>query len=112
MDTNLISKFIRYKASYLLHNDGTNNSQLFVLKKCVNNTKQASPIDLYYNILQGLWREIDIQRPNPMNCARDIQKYNSLLQEDCVYTFLDGLDDRLNKIHSDTLQTILFPTIE
>ncbi|RDY06647.1 hypothetical protein CR513_09333, partial [Mucuna pruriens] len=33
-------------------------------------------------------------------------------QEDCVYTFLDGLNDRLDKIYSDVLQTILFPTIK
>ena len=47
-----------------------------------------------------------------MNCATNIQKYNTILQEDRVYIFLDGLDDRLDKIRSDMLQIRLFPTIE
>ena len=47
-----------------------------------------------------------------MACVYDIQKYNTLLQEDRVYTFLDGLDDRLDKIKSDVLQLKSFPTVE
>lgn len=47
-----------------------------------------------------------------MNCATDIQKYNTILQEDRVYIFLDGLDDWLDKIQSDVLQIRHFPTIE
>ena len=75
--------------------------------------KQAGgSIESYYNGLQGLWREIDFCRPNPMESAGDIQKYNTLLQEDRVYIFLDGLDDRLDKIRSDVLQIKLFPTVE
>jgi hypothetical protein len=75
--------------------------------------KQAEgSIESYYNNLQGLWREIDFRRPNPMDCTADIQKYNTILQEDRVYTFLDGLDDRLDKIRSDVLQMKPFPTVE
>ena len=59
-----------------------------------------------------MWREIDFRLPNPMNCATDIPKYNTILQEDKVYIFLDGLDDRLDKIRSDVLQIRPFPTIE
>ena len=47
-----------------------------------------------------------------MECDIDIQKYNSILQEDRVYTFLDGLDDRLDKIRVDVLQIQPFPTVE
>ncbi|RDX93344.1 hypothetical protein CR513_24411, partial [Mucuna pruriens] len=54
------------------------------LYKCVKNTKQVGgPIELYYNTFQ-----------------------------DRVYTFLDDLEDRLDKIRSDVLQTISFPTFE
>ncbi|RVW21623.1 Retrovirus-related Pol polyprotein from transposon TNT 1-94 [Vitis vinifera] len=42
----------------------------------------------------------------------DIQKYNSILQEDRVHVFLDGSDDRLDKIRSDVLQLQPFPTVE
>ncbi|KAJ8622383.1 hypothetical protein MRB53_030912 [Persea americana] len=61
---------------------------------------------------QGLWREIDFRRPNPMKCAIDIQSYNSILQEERVYTFLDGLDDRLDHVRSDVLRLQPFPSIE
>ena len=47
-----------------------------------------------------------------MKCAEDIQIYNSNIQEDRVYVFLDGLDDQLDKIRSDILQIKLFPTVE
>ncbi|RDX99351.1 hypothetical protein CR513_17607, partial [Mucuna pruriens] len=95
----------------IIHFTGSYTSQLFALKKRFNNTKQArGPIKLYCNTFQGLWREIDFRRLNLVNCARDIQKYNSLLYEDRI--FLDDIDDKLNKIGSDMLQTISFPTIE
>ena len=75
--------------------------------------KQAGgSIEKYYNDLQGLWREIDFRRPNPMKCAIDIKSYNSMLQEERVYIFLDGLDDRLDLVRSDVLHLKPFPSIE
>jgi hypothetical protein len=47
-----------------------------------------------------------------MKCVADIQNYNKLIQEDWVYVFLDGLDNRLDKIRGDILQMRLFSTIE
>ena len=37
---------------------------------------------------------------------------NSNIQEDRVYTFLDGLDDHQEKIRSDVLQIRPFPIVE
>jgi hypothetical protein len=54
------------------------------------------PVKEYYNDLQSLWQEIDFRRPNLMVHAEDIKKFNSFVQENRVYTFLDGLDDRLD----------------
>ncbi|RDX99118.1 hypothetical protein CR513_17878, partial [Mucuna pruriens] len=63
-----------YETPSLSHFYRSYTSQLFSLKKCVENTKQTEgPIELYYNTLQGLWREIDFRRPNPMKCAGDIE---------------------------------------
>ena len=39
-----------------------------------------------------------------MECPTYIKNNNHLLQEDQVYTFLDGLDDHLDKIRGDVLQ--------
>uniref|UniRef100_A0A2N9HDA0 Reverse transcriptase Ty1/copia-type domain-containing protein n=1 Tax=Fagus sylvatica TaxID=28930 RepID=A0A2N9HDA0_FAGSY len=119
MDSSLIANFIRFPTAKQVWDsaattyfDGTDTSQVYDLRRRVTRTKQAGgSIEKYYNDLQGLWREIDFRRPNPMECVGDIQKYNSILQEDRVYIFLDGLDDRLNKTRSDVLQLKPFPTI-
>ena len=47
-----------------------------------------------------------------MKCADDIRMYNSNIQGDRVYTFLDGLDDHLDKIRGVVLQIQPFPTVE
>ncbi|RVW97991.1 hypothetical protein CK203_029056 [Vitis vinifera] len=120
MDPTLISNFIRFPTAKMVWDsvattyfDGTNTSQVYDLKRRVTKMRQVGgSIEKYYNDLQGLWREIDFRHPNPMNCATDIQKYNTILQEDRVYIFLDGLDDWLDKIRSDVLQICPFPTIE
>ena len=47
-----------------------------------------------------------------MKCVIDIKSYNSMLQEERVYIFLDGLDDRLDLVQSDVLRLKPFPSIE
>ena len=47
-----------------------------------------------------------------MKCADDIRMYNSNIQGDRVYTFLDGLDDHLDKIRGVVLQIQPFPIVE
>ncbi|KAK3405243.1 hypothetical protein EUGRSUZ_K01505 [Eucalyptus grandis] len=107
MDPALIGNFIRFPTAKAVWDsvattffDGTDVSQV------------GGPIEKYYNDLQGLWREVDFRRPNPMTCPRDIERYNALVQEDRVYLFLDGLDDRLDKVRADVLQMHPLPTVE
>ena len=74
--------------------DGSDTSQVYDLRRRVTRLRQTrGSLEKYYNDLQGLWREIDFRHPNPMECPTDIKKYNHLLQEDRVYTFLNRLDD-------------------
>ena len=120
MDPSLIGNFIRFPTAKSVWDaiattyfDGSDTSQVYALRRRVTRLKQTGvPLEKYYNDLQGLWREIDFRRPNPMECVADIQRYNTLLQEDRVYVFLDGLDDRLDKIRGDVLQMRPFPTVE
>ena len=72
----------------------------------------GGPIKKYYNDLQGLWRDMNFYWSSPIKCAIDVDRYNSLIQEKRVYIFLNGLNDRLNKIRSDTLQMKPFPTMK
>ena len=120
MDLKLVSNFIRFLMATAVWDsiattyfNGGDTSQVYDLKRRVTRLKQGDrSIETYYNNLQGLWREIDFCRPNPMLCDADIQRYNLILQEDRVYTFLDGLDDRLNKIRADVLQMQPFQTVQ
>ena len=43
---------------------------------------------------------------------KDITKFTEFVQETRVYTFLDGLDDRLDSVRAVILQMASFPTIE
>jgi hypothetical protein len=120
MDPTLIGNFIRFPTAKAVWDaiattffDGSDTSQVYELRRRVARLKQADgSLEKFYTDLQGLWREIDFRRPNPMECPADIHHYNSLLQEDRVYTFLDGIDDRLDHIRSDVLQMQPFPSIE
>ncbi|GMP33102.1 hypothetical protein CsSME_00006572 [Camellia sinensis var. sinensis] len=92
MDHSLVVNFIHYPTAKQVWDsaattyfDGTDASQVYELRRRVSRMKQAGgSIEKYYNGLQGLWREIDFRRPNPMKCAIDIQNYHSSLQEDDV----------------------------
>ena len=39
-----------------------------------------------------------------MTYDKDIQEYNKLIQEDRIYTFLDGLNDQFDQTRRDLLQ--------
>jgi hypothetical protein len=120
MDQSLVVNFIRYPTAKQVWDfaattyfDGMDTSQVYELRRRVSRLKQAGgSIEKYYNNLQGLWREIDFRRPNPMEYTTDIQRYNSILQKERVYMFLDGLDDRLDHVRSDILRMKPFPSIE
>ncbi|XP_078165537.1 uncharacterized protein LOC144560247 [Carex rostrata] len=117
---NLIGNFIRFPTARDVWDaiattffDGSDTSQVYDLKKKVSRLKHSGgQVEDYYNSLQALWREIDFRRPNPMKCQEDIEKYNQVVQEDRVYTFLDGLDDRLDGVRADVLQMNPLPTVE
>ena len=47
-----------------------------------------------------------------MKYAEDILTYNTNVQEDQVYVFFNGLDDRLDKVRSDVLQIQPFSIVE
>jgi hypothetical protein len=120
MDPTLIGNFIRFPTAKAVWDAiattffyGSDTSQVYELRRCVARLKQAGgPLEKFYTDLQGLWHEIDFRWPNPMECPADIHHYNTLLQEDRVYTFIDGIDNRLDHIRSDVLQMRPFPSIE
>ena len=86
---------------------------MFALNRRISHVKQDGKIvEEFYDELHGLWQEIDFRNPNPMACACDIEKFNNFIQKTRVYTFLDGLDDRLDNIRAQVLQMSSFPSLE
>ncbi|XP_075074367.1 uncharacterized protein LOC142161973 [Nicotiana tabacum] len=104
MDPSLIGNYVRFPIAKVVWDsiattyfDGGDTSQVYDLNRKVTQHKQSGgSIVTYYNNLQG----------------REKKGYNSILQEDRVYMFLDRLDDRLDKIRGDMLQLQPFPTVE
>jgi hypothetical protein len=120
LETRLRGSFIRYpiakdvwKAVATTFYDGNDAAQVLALNKKVFRTKQVGrSVEEYYNELQGLWQAIDFRRPNPMVYPEEIENFNKFVQETRVYMFLDGLDDRLDRVHADVVQAVSFPTVE
>lgn len=112
MDPSLIANSIRFLAAKqvwdsaaITYFDGIDTSQVYDFWRHVTCIRQiGGSIEKFYNDLQGLRREINFLHPIPMQGTIDIQKYNSIIQKDRVYIFLDGLDDQLDNILSDVLQ--------
>jgi hypothetical protein len=120
LEPRLKSKYIRHptardvwQALATTFYDGSDEAQVFDLNRCVSRIKQGGrAIDIYYDELHGLWQEIDFRSPNPMECARDIEKFNMFIQKTRVYTLLDGLDDRLDTIRAQVVHMTPFPSLE
>jgi len=83
----LISNFIHFPTTKLVWDaiaptyfDGSDTSQVYDLQRRLTRLKQAAgSLEKFYNELQGLWREINFHRPNPMECPTYIQHYNSFI---------------------------------
>jgi Retrotransposon gag protein len=120
LDPKLQNTFIQYPtakevwdAVAITFYDGNDKAQVYNLNKRVTRLKQSGrSVEEYYHELQGLWREIDYRRPNPMIHAEDITKFTEFVQETRVYTFLDGLDDRLDNVRAVVPQMASFPSVE
>ena len=87
MDSTLVANFICISTAKqvwdfaaITYFEGNDTSHVYDVRRRVSRMRQTDgSIEKYYNDLQGLWREIDFRHPNPMECATDIQKYNSIL---------------------------------
>ena len=50
--------------------------------------------------------------PNPMTCSNDITAFNTFIQRECLYQFLTGINDNLDKERIDLLNMEPLPTVE
>ena len=57
----------------------------------------------YYNILKGLWQELDLFYGFEWVCATDSACFKKMMEKDRVFEFLVGLNKELDEVHGRIL---------
>ena len=74
------------------YSDLGNSAQIYDLKTRIRETKQGSQgVTKYYNILKGLWQELDHYYDGEWESTIDSAKYKKMLEKGRVFEFLAGL---------------------
>ena len=77
---------------------------IFDVKTKINATKQGQlPIIEYYNLIRGLWLELDQYQAIKMICKEDTATLNRILERDQIMEFLAGLNLEFDQVHLQVL---------
>ncbi|XP_071719418.1 uncharacterized protein [Rutidosis leptorrhynchoides] len=102
-----------WNALITTYSSGKDMLQTFDLHVKANNIRQdGKSIEELWLKLQGIWGEIDIRDPNPMEHPNDIVKYNNIRSEQKLFQFLNSLDHKYVNIKRELLRTDPLPTVE
>ncbi|XP_071699211.1 uncharacterized protein [Rutidosis leptorrhynchoides] len=102
-----------WNALITTYSSGKDKLQTFDLHVKANNIRQnGKSIEELWLKLQGIWGEIYIRDPNPMEHPNDIVKYNNIRSEKKLFQFLNSLDHKHDNIKRELLRTDLLPTVE
>ena len=87
--------------------------QIYDLHRKANTQKQEKDtLENFWNKLQAICMAIDRKQPNPMKCLDDITTFNQIKQEQRLYQFLAGIDEKLEVIIRDLLMQEKTPLVE
>ncbi|XP_071687473.1 uncharacterized protein [Rutidosis leptorrhynchoides] len=102
-----------WNALITTYSSGKDKLQTFDLHVKANNIRQEgkSTEELWLK-LQGIWGEIEIRDPNPMEHPNDIVKYNNIRSEQKLFQFLNALDYKHDNIKRELLRIDPLPTVE
>ncbi|KAH6756426.1 Calcium-dependent lipid-binding family protein [Perilla frutescens var. hirtella] len=114
---NLVSKHSTSKAVWeslaLTYGSGADSLQVFDLHRRANSMKQnGKTLEEIWSKLQEVWMSIDRKEPNPMECPKDIDTYNRIIQTQRVYQFLMALEERYEPIKKEILKKEPLPSVE
>ncbi|XP_071719504.1 uncharacterized protein [Rutidosis leptorrhynchoides] len=102
-----------WNALVTTYSAGKDKLQNFDLHIRANNIKQeGKPLEELWLKMQGIWGEIEMRDPNPMEHPSDIVKYNNLRSEQKLFQFLNALDHKHDNIKRKILRLDPLPTIE
>ncbi|KAH6776912.1 hypothetical protein C2S51_008224 [Perilla frutescens var. frutescens] len=97
----------------LTYGSGTDSLQVFDLHRKANTMKQERrTLEEIWAQLQEVWMSIDRREPNPMECKKDIDMYNQIIQNRRVYQFLMALDENYEPIKKKILKREPLPSVE
>ena len=97
----------------MMYKSGQDGLQIFDLMVKENTLKQGKEtIQVFYNKLITIWKEIDRRVPNPMKCPEDITKYNEITYRDRLYQFLACINNSMDKERRDLLNLTPLPLVK
>ncbi|XP_072080977.1 uncharacterized protein [Arachis hypogaea] len=95
------------------YGSGTDPMQIYNLHRRANTQEQGhDTLEEFWNKLQAIWMAIDRKQPNPMKCPEDILIFNQLKQEQRLYQFLTGIDEKFETIRTDLLKQETSPSVD
>ncbi|XP_071718218.1 uncharacterized protein [Rutidosis leptorrhynchoides] len=102
-----------WEALITTYSAGKDKLQTFDLHVKANNIRQESKsIEELWLQMQGIWGEIEMRDPNPMEHPNDIVKYNNIRSEQKLFQFLNALDRKHDNIKRELLRLEPLPTVE
>ncbi|XP_039145764.1 uncharacterized protein LOC120283005 [Dioscorea cayenensis subsp. rotundata] len=86
---------------------------LYEIKTKITNTKQGTlSVTEYYNLMNGLWLELDNYQNLTMKCNDDTQTLLKLLEEERIFQFLAGLNIEFDQVRVQQLGKEETPSLE
>lgn len=83
-----------WKRIATLLSSGQDELQIFDLTNKAARLRQGThSVEVFYEKIMTIWKELDRQMPNPMKYPEDITIFNSHIQRQRLYQFLAGLID-------------------
>jgi len=93
-----------WKGLATTYGSGTDPIQIYDFHRKANTQKQGKDtLEDFWNKLQAIWMAIDRKQLNPMKCSVDIATFNKIKQEQRLYQFLTGIDEKFEVIRRDLL---------
>ena len=74
--------------------------------------KNTDSIEVFYEKMVSIWKEIDRRVPNPMKHPEDITIFNEITQKQKLYRFLYGINETFDKDRRDILNILTLPSVE
>ncbi|XP_056159465.1 uncharacterized protein LOC130135111 [Syzygium oleosum] len=85
---------------------------IYELKTKASTTKQGNrSVTEYYNLMRGLWLEIDHNLNLEMRCAEDTNTLRNHIERDRIFEFLAGLNVNFDQIRVQILRKKRLPSL-